>query len=398
MNENQKIPRIRFKGFTDTWEQRELGEFFKKYQNTVYLDDETSYVQVSVRNTGIVEYRDEKKGIQIGRKRQYKIDTENHPDTLVFTRQTVYEGGIGFVPKTLNGAIVTENMPLLDMNGMSKKFVVAFVRTKGYYSRVIDDNTLIGSAQKALHEKLWLASKVIIPKEEEQEKIGCLFEQLDNLITLHQRKYDKLVATKKALLEKMFPRDGATVPEIRFKGFTDAWEQRELGEMAIRISEMSDEPSLPRVEYEDINAGQGTLNKDLFRKASTKKGQLFHDGDVLYGKLRPYLKNWLKSTFLGIAVGDFWVLRSKLATNGFIYTLIQSSQFERAANQTTGTKMPRADWGLLSKMQFSLPLNRDEQEQISTLFLTVDNLITLHQRKLEKLKNIKKSLLEKMFV
>ena len=169
------------------WEQRKLSEHFTKYQNTVYLDDNEKYVQVSVRNTGTVEYRDTKKGCDIGRKRQYMIDTKTYPLTLTFTRQTVYEGGIGFVPESLNGAIVTENMPLLAMNDADKDFIVAFVKTIHYYSRVIEDNTLIGSAQKALHEKLWLNSEVLLPKYGEQGKIGALFRSLDSLITLHQR-------------------------------------------------------------------------------------------------------------------------------------------------------------------------------------------------------------------
>ena len=152
------VPEIRFKGFTDAWEQRKLGEFFEKYQNTVYLQDEEEYRQISIRNTGVVEYRCTNKGKNIGRKRQYLIDTDTHPVTLTFTRQTVYEGGIGFVPKELNGAIVTENMPLLEMTNASQDFMKALFNTSGYYKSVINDDTLIGSAQKALHEKQWLDS------------------------------------------------------------------------------------------------------------------------------------------------------------------------------------------------------------------------------------------------
>ena len=182
------VPEIRFKGFTDAWEQRKLGEFFEKYQNTVYLQDEEEYRQISIRNTGVVEYRCTNKGKNIGRKRQYLIDTDTHPVTLTFTRQTVYEGGIGFVPKELNGAIVTENMPLLEMTNASQDFMKALFNTSGYYKSVINDDTLIGSAQKALHEKQWLDSYVCIPVLDEQKQIGSFFQQLEHLITLHQRK------------------------------------------------------------------------------------------------------------------------------------------------------------------------------------------------------------------
>lgn len=165
-----------------------MGEFFEKYQNTVYLQDEEEYRQISIRNTGVVEYRCTNKGKNIGRKRQYLIDTDTHPVTLTFTRQTVYEGGIGFVPKELNGAIVTENMPLLEMTNASQDFMKALFNTSGYYKSVINDDTLIGSAQKALHEKQWLDSYVCIPVLDEQKQIGSFFQQLEHLITLHQRK------------------------------------------------------------------------------------------------------------------------------------------------------------------------------------------------------------------
>ena len=187
-------------------------------------------------------------------------------------------------------------------------------------------------------------------------------------------------------------------PRIRFKGFTDAWEQREFNSIAKRITEMTDTEDLPRVEYEDIVSGQGTLNKDINKKKSCKTGILFDNGDVLFGKLRPYLKNWLFATFMGIAVGDFWVLRANNADGLYIYTLLQIDAFQDIANQSTGTKMPRADWSLVSKQRFLTPTVVPEQRKIGEFFKQLDNLITLHQRQLEKLKNIKSVLLEKMFV
>ena len=165
------------------------------------------------------------------------------------------------------------------------------------------------SGQPGVNAQEYSDFELPLPSQSEQKQIGSLLHGLDNLITLHQRKYDKLVTLKKALLDKMFPRDGACVPELRFAGFTDPWEQRKLGELATRITAMSSEAELPRVEYEDINSGQGTLNKDLSAKESSKTGIEFLPGDVLYGKLRPYLMNWLYPQFRGIAVGDFWVLR-----------------------------------------------------------------------------------------
>lgn len=201
----ETVPRVRFAKFTDNWEQRRLDEFFEKYQNTIYLEDKTEYEQVTVKNTGIIEGRGTKLGREIGRKRQYIIDTENYPNTLTFTRQTIYEGGIGFVPNNLNGAIVTENMPLLNMKkNMIKDFIIALLKSPSYHKDVIYKNMPIGSAQKALHEKDWLRSYLLIPNLKEQEKIGAFFKQLDENITLNENKLETYQELKKAMLQKMF--------------------------------------------------------------------------------------------------------------------------------------------------------------------------------------------------
>ena len=186
-------------------------------------------------------------------------------------------------------------------------------------------------------------------------------------------------------------------PQIRFKGFTEAWEQRKLDDITTRVSEMYNKPDLPRVEYEDINPGQGTLNKELSSKESTKSGIVFEPKDVLYGKLRPYLMNWLFPQFKGVAVGDFWVLRPTACDASFLFRFIQSERFWYYSNISSGSKMPRADWAFVSKGNYLVPKNREEQRQIGTLFSHLDSLITLHQRKLDALKKIKSALLEKMF-
>ena len=163
--------------------------------------------------------------------------------------------------------------------------------------------------------------------------------------------------------------------------FLYAWEQRKFEDMAIRNATMGATPGLPRVEYEDIVSGTGRLNKNFSEKKSVKTGIEFHAGDILYGKLRPYLKNWLLPTFSGLAVGDFWVLHPQNVNSSFLYQLIQSSQFDEVANQSTGTKMPRADWKLVSKAGFAVPPSVDEQAAIGGDFQGLGNLITLHQRK-----------------
>jgi len=170
-------------------------------------------------------------------------------------------------------------------------------------------------------------------------------------------------------------------PRCFLGSFDFSWEQRKFEEIAVRSSVICSDDTLPRVEYEDIVSGTGRLNKDIYAKQSSKSGIVFHQGDVLYGKLRPYLQNWLLPTFDGLAVGDFWVLQPQNADSSFLYRLIQSRQFDEVANQSTGTKMPRADWKLVSKTVFSIPSNISEQAAIGTYFTALDSLITLHQRK-----------------
>ena len=228
---------------------------------------------------------------------------------------------------------------------------------------------------------------ISLPNQIEQAKVGEFFQQLDNLITLHQRQ---------PFLQS--PPDISLIVQLTPPFYTFSWEQRKFEEIAVRSSVICSDDTLPRVEYEDIVSGTGRLNKDIYAKQSSKSGIVFHQGDVLYGKLRPYLQNWLLPTFDGLAVGDFWVLQPQNADSSFLYRLIQSRQFDEVANQSTGTKMPRADWKLVSKTVFSIPSNISEQAAIGTYFTALDSLITLHQRELEKLQNIKKSMLEKMFV
>ncbi|MHB2152744.1 MAG: restriction endonuclease subunit S [Schaalia turicensis] len=176
-----------------------------------------------------------------------------------------------------------------------------------------------------------------------------------------------------------------------------AWEQRKFSEIAHRSSNASSDPTLLNVEYDDIVSGQGILNKDLNDKAGGKSGLLFEPGDVLYGKLRPYLQNWLLPAFTGIAVGDWWVLKPDEVTSNYLYTMVKSEAFSTVANVSAGSKMPRADWSLISETEFSIPASSNEQEAIGSFFSRLDSLITLHQRKLTALKKVKKSLLEKMF-
>ena len=383
MKKNTAIPAIRFKGFTAPWEQRELGNIFKYEQPQAYIVKNTKYnesFKIPVLTAGqsfILGYTDENFGVK---------NASSESPVIIFDDFTTASHFVDFSFKIKSSA-----MKLLTLNNPNDNVQCAYQILQNL------------SYTPLTHSRHWISTfskfKVLIPEShKEQNQIGALFSNLERLITLHQRKLKKLHNIKKSMLEKMFPQKGSCYPEIRFKGFTAPWEQRKFEEIAVRSSSISSNVSLPRIEYEDIVSGTGQLNKDIYAKDRNKPGLAFHPGDILYGKLRPYLKNWLLPAFNGLAVGDFWVLEPQNIDSKFLYCLIQIRQFDAVANQSTGTKMPRADWKLVSKTTFSIPSSTREQATIGAYFAALDTLITLHQRKLKKLHNIKKSMLEKMFV
>ncbi len=163
------------------------------------------------------------------------------------------------------------------------------------------------------------------------------------------------------------------------------------------MSASASSADFPGVEFEDINAGEGTLNKDVSKKQEIKIGKLFCEGDVLFGKLRPYLKNILLADFKGVAIGDFWVLRPEKVTSELLYILVSSREFMRIANISSGSKMPRADWNLVTSSSFAYPRLKDEQQALGSYFQHLDSLIQSTTKKIESLKQVKAASLQSMF-
>ena len=258
------------------------------------------------------------------------------------------------------------------------------------------------------YDKLCMGT-VSLPSLEEQRKIGQFFDSLDTLITLHQRKYEKLVNIKKSMLDKMFPKNGASVPEIRFKGFTDLWEQRKLGEIAkevVRNDPASDAPIMM------ITAGNGFIEQSdryAFNNAgeSLKKYILLERGELAYNhgasKLRPYGSCFALTTVEKARIPFVYHCFSVEKSNPeFLSIELNGANVENQLRKivSSGARMD----GLLNiayseytEVTVQLP-KKEEQDWIAKFFKHLDTLITLHQRKLEKLQNIKKSCLEKMFV
>ncbi len=204
--EGEVVPEIRFKGFTGAWEQRKLSDGMTEYTDRVFIEDDQIYKQVTVKNTGEISLRGSQPGRNIGRKRQARVNLRDYPMTLIFTRQTVEQGGIGFAKNDVDGCIVTENMPTIAVDGkkFNQDFLVAFFKTYGFRKDVILSNIEGGTAQIAIHEDDILDSSSTFPSLKEQIKIGNFFRTLSQQITLHQRKLEMLKNVKQAFLEKMF--------------------------------------------------------------------------------------------------------------------------------------------------------------------------------------------------
>lgn len=394
-------PKIRFKGFTKDWEQRKLShvlDIVTKRNGEKYGKEEVLSVSDEYGCINQIKFQGRSfAGEDIS---NYKIvDTGD----IIYTRSPLKSKPYGII-KVVGDEIGIVS-PLYIVNkvkeGNNSQFIYRVFdspeKTNKYLSPLVRKgakNTMNISNDE------WLSGKIdVAPSYEEQYQIGLYFDHLDHLITLHQRKCEQTKNLKKYMLQKMFPQNGAKVPEIRFNGFTHDWEQRKFSDIASRES-VSRESSydLPSLEYEDVIAEEGRLNKDISLKENIKKGIVFDGSQVLYGKLRPYLHNWLNPDFSGVAVGDWWVLKPNNVDKSFIYRLIQTQRFDDIANQSAGSKMPRADWNLVSNTEFAVPVSQEEQEKIGEYFSSLDHLITLHQRQCDELKKMKKYMLQNMFI
>ena len=397
----RRVPRIRFKGFEEDWEQRKFSELvlIERGGSPRPIDN---YITDAPDGLNWVKIGDAPaQGRYI-----FKTAEKIRPQGLSKTRQVqpgdlILSNSMSFGKPYIMGIHGCIHDGWLLIRDIGAKFDLKFLCHLLGSNQMLKQYRMFasGSTVNNLNKELVGNTTVHIPLIQEQRVIGESLESIDKYISLHQRKLEKLKILKKAMLEKMFPKNGAKVPEIRFSGFADDWEQRKFADLVIRESIIADSrKERPSVEYEDVIAEEGRLNKDLQSKKTKKQGIVFFDTDILYGKLRPYLHNWLMPIFDGVAVGDWWVLRPIEVDRSFLYRIIQTHKFDEIANQSSGSKMPRADWKLVSETEFEISSNQVEQRMVGNCFMLLDSLLSLHQRKLEKLRQMKKSMLERMFV
>ena len=245
-------------------------------------------------------------------------------------------------------------------------------------------------------------TQVRFPGLSEQSAIGAALNEIDSLITLHQRKYDKLVIFKKSMLEKMFPKDGESVPEIRFAGFTDPWEQRKLGELFFESNERSSSMEILSVSVAKGIYPASESDRDTNPGASLVNYKVVHKGDVVYNSMRMWQGAVGSSDYDGIVSPAYVVARPtiELDSTCFGYLLKRPEMLYKYLCDSQGNSKDTQTlkYDRFADIEATMPANLEEQRAISACLESVDHLITLHQRKLELLRNIKKSLLDKMFV
>ena len=405
MTEKAVKPEIRFAGFNDAWEQRKLGEVAQSFEYGL--------------NAAAKEYDGINKHLRItdidDASRKFNTDNLTSPDTGLETAENyrLVDGDILFAR---TGASVGKSYIYRAVDGLVY-FAGFLIRARikpEYDAEFIFQNTLSESygkyiqvasqrsGQPGVNAQEYADYKLYLPTYDEQHKIGAFLRSLDNLITLHQRKYDKLTKVKKSMLEKMFPKNGANVPEIRFKGFSDAWEQRKLGELAL----FNPKEELPKTfEYVDLESVVGiemlSHRTEAKVSAPSRAQRLAHTGDLFYQTVRPYQKN----NYLFEKPDNNYVFSTGYAqmrpfVDGyFLLSLVQNESFVKVVlDSCTGTSYPAINANDLAEIEVFAPSDKNEAHKIGTIFRSLDNLITLHQRELEKLRNIKKACLEKMFV
>lgn len=415
MSKTRKVPEIRFKGYADSWKQRKLD-----CTNTVFTDGNygESYPKSSDMTDSITgvpfltggNLRDGKLSIDgasyITLDKHLEL-TSGHleeDDIVIAVRGSL--GALGYVNYNNAGWNINSQLAILrtNKNELYGAFLIQYLLSQDGQNELLKRQT--GSALKQLPIKSLKDLKVPISSIDEQKEIANFLSQLDNRITLHQRKYDALKTMKKILLSKMFPKYGDDVPEIRFKGFADAWEQRKLSEVVeYRNGKGKEDKQSSTGKYELIN-----LNSIHIDGGLKTSGKFVDDPDDLLQKndLVMILSDVGKGNLLGrvaiIPESNKYVLNQRVALlrpvnidmTSFLFVYINAHQYYFKAKGAGMSQLNISKDAVQNFCDF-MPETK-EQQCIGNLFSNVDRLITLHQRKLQKFKNIKKAMLEKMFV
>ncbi|UOD79421.1 restriction endonuclease subunit S (plasmid) [Lentilactobacillus kefiri] len=386
MKDNQaKYPQLRFKGFTDPWEQRKLGEeaqltMGQSPNSENYTENPDDYILVQGN-------ADMKNSRVVPRVWTTQVTKKAEKSDLILS----VRAPVGDIGKTDYDVVLGRGVAAIKGN----EFIfqqLGKMKLTGYWTRYST-----GSTFESINSNDIKDAKIMVPVEEEQQKIGSFFKQLDHLITLHQRKLAKLKELKQGYLQKMFPQNGSKFPQLRFAGFADAWEQRKLGDV---VGEIQSGNRLPKDSLTSGNIPYvvaQTKNEGVFKTISKKTldyngnpMKLFPGNSISFSIDNPKAMFYRSTEFytsniMRVIHADY------LSHQQYLFILENMKSFTR-----------RYDWSrkfsgpVVSNLEYLQP-NEQEQCKIGSFILAFDNIITLHQRKLEKLQELKKGYLQKMF-
>ena len=390
MTEQAKVPEIRFAGFTDPWEQRKLGDVTDSFSGGTPDGSHASYYGGSIPFIRSAEINSDKTELFLTEK---GLDNSSakivERGTVLYALYGATSGEVGIA--AIKGAINQAILALSPHTGNDPLFLASWLRREK--ARIVD--TYLQGGQGNLSGSIVKELSFALPQQKEQQVIGSFFSHLDNLITLHQRKYDKLVVFKKSMLEKMFPKDGESVPEIRFAGFTDPWEQRKFSELASLRRGLTYSPADIRpygqgirvLRSSNIDEDEFTLsNEDVFVDETVVGIELVQEGEILItaanGSPRLVGKRAIINGLTGKTVHGGFMLCAHAEQPDYVAALMGSRWYQHFL--ATGVAGGNGSIGNLDKAaledEFAFVPSIEEQELIGVLFSRLDDLITLHQR------------------
>ena len=392
--EKSRKPKIRFKGFTDDWEQRKLEEIVQitmgqSPDGSTYSNEPSDYILIQ-GNADLLN------GWVSPRIWTTQITKKADAGDLIMS----VRAPAGSMGKTAYDAVIGRGVAAIKGNEFIYQLLVKMDEV-GYWKTFS-----CGSTFESLSSDTIKNAKVNVTLIAEQTQIGLFLNQLDSLITLHQRKLDKLVNVKKSMLEKMFPQQGGRIPEIRFCGFTDDWEQRKLVEL---LTKYTDEVNVPHNGYERL--GIRSHAKGTFH-SYVSEGHELQTGKMHKVAADKFIVNITFGWEHAVAVTDKndagklvshrfpqYSLSENLYSKFFKYIILDDKFKHHLWLSSPGGAGRNRVLKLDEMLEYKIKIpNVQEQQKIAEVLMDLDHLITLHQRKLEKLKNIKKSMLEKMFI
>ena len=409
MTKKSDAPAIRFKGFSDAWEQRKVGNLLIERNQQAPMSDEYP-LMAFIANEGVAPKGERYDRSALVTDTVSKLYKKTEKGDFIYSSNNLETGSIGL--NKYGKACISPVYSIFEPTGIADSdFLGRRLVRKDFINAMVKWRQGVIYGQWRIHESDFLKIEITVPSVEEQRKIGAYLDQLDNLITLHQRKFEKLTNVKKSMLEKMFPQNGSSYPEIRFKGFTDPWEQRKFSEL-VQIERggsprpiddfITDAPNgLNWVKIGDAPTQGNYITKtaEKIRPEGLSKTREVHPGDLILSNSMSFGKPYI----MGIdgCIHDGWLLIRN--TYGvfdltFLCHLLGTPQMlSQYRSLAAGSTVNNLNKELVGNTYVTIP-SITEQRVLGAYLEQLDNLITLHQRELEKLQNIKKSMLEKMFV